>query len=480
MVSKYPATRERERRAPGQGSRTRALVPANDNRVGIVRVKALARPAVRAFRPDPYTYLLKTAADHFETEFLEAAEQLRDGSGEPPRFTLTSGINHAAWFREAVCPGNGKLFVKEQAGYSCDALYRPGETHFAFLNDPAFNMKYNPPALWVGEWDYVYPSVPYGAYGFADHYYKAIWRLRAGAAYGSAFNVSAFVPVADPLPVEVPFEWPIAQPQLMPKPARYTAPLPWAEPANEPNPAENPRPNARPPVPRPYVIPPVFPFFVVPNVPREGLTFPGAVVTPNPNPANPEPVAGPLRPPRNPDRGPGSSTSSNKPKLQKKAHATMAMGIVWAGTNTVTEVMDFVIAMYKSLPKSRQLPHGARASKAQKIRYMLSDWRIWKDINLAEGIENYINMQVGDFVAALGSNQVRDLTRSMNTITGVDTSTRHAGNLAGEAGIDTAPPVPQLDINSETGEITITGPLGVLRVGNYKRAIQYGRAYPRR
>ena len=75
-------------------------------------------------------------------------------------------------------------------------------------------------------------------------------------------------------------------------------------------------------------------------------------------------------------------------------------------------------------------------------------------------------MQIGDMAAALGSKSIKRVNQQTRMTTGLDRALRahqdNLGELDPESNDNWTDLIPTLDIDRETGVISITGPLGVL------------------
>lgn len=303
------------------------------------------------------------------------------------------------------------------------------------------------------------------------------WNRVAGAPTPTPmYEVTAFAP--QPLPLEVPLVYPIAPPATR---VRVLPPFPGDEPT-EPKPET--KPEAEPkPLPLPKF---PFPIITVPNNPLPvPIVVPGNTIElqPGPTPGKSPPTSGAIKQlihvrqngkyHRNkPPKAPATSAGGKGMKpIERKAKMRAAMTIAWAGVNTATEVMDFVVAMHKSIPKESGKRLPAKASKAQVVKYMMSTPDAWRAIDLAEGIENYINMQFSDMVAALGSDSIKNLSQQMDIVTGLDSAInlRHSGkdDYKGEGDLkvhNVGKDIPTLDIDRQNGVISVITPFGVVAV----------------
>lgn len=283
-------------------------------------------------------------------------------------------------------------------------------------------------------------------------------------------------------PEEAPQRWgipmPLAVPTPLERPVPWDDPLPGDEPSTKPEPKPEERSRPRPgedvftlppiPFPAPIIRIPVTP----PGAPAPVL--PGVVVTPAPGDGlevQPSPDYGRDEPPR-PPKGGGGGGGGGRRTVQHKANLRIGLvGVVWKGVNETTEVFDFMNAMHKSLPKKRRL--SPKASKTQRLKYMMGVGQysrpvsetlaLWAQIDLAEALQNYVNMEIGDHAAALGSKSSKKLSKQIGSQSGLDHTLReHQDNLS-ELSEEKTTWVPELDIDMESGVISVTGPLGVFR-----------------
>lgn len=292
------------------------------------------------------------------------------------------------------------------------------------------------------------------------------------------------LPVGDPAPlVEVPV-WPIAQPiYRRPAPTIWEAPGRLDEPSAEPEPKPKPKEWAKP-FPKTievWTLPALpSPFYRTrPTRPGEPVPVPpGSVLEPSPGSGVDDPVTGPSPGPRAPETATGGMGalrfSRNKDYGRKnppppattehKVHANMAAGVIWAGINSLTEFFDFLVAMHDAVDPLHRL--SKKASKRQIILYMTSSMKPWNNIDIAEGLENYINMEFSDYVAALGSRSSKKVARQNHIVTGLDRAlNQHQGRLydaAFDEGNNLGDDIPELDIDLENGVISISGPVGSL------------------
>lgn len=312
-------------------------------------------------------------------------------------------------------------------------------------------------------------SAPYksGAYWYHAWFRAERWQRKTGAPSPTPVVVPAtWVPLPSGRSIANPLAWPVASPapRLLP----YAKPTPAEQPSKSPEPKPNRRPRRDP---RPRRLPPVRGLPLVTVGPMSvPIAPPSIVVRPGQNPTSPTvtevPPPNTNAPPRS-IKVPGAGRPRQRPKVEKKAKMSALGHAIWAGVNTTTEVLDFVNAMAKSIPASSGHALSPKASKMQRLRYMFTHPEAWLEIDLGMAIENYVNMQVGDYVAAFGSGAIKNLTQQLGIATGLDGAIRRAGDTHDEArpeGVEAFNPVPQLDYDEETGAWSISGPLGVLKV----------------
>lgn len=243
-------------------------------------------------------------------------------------------------------------------------------------------------------------------------------------------------PVVYPLSPSIepaPFVFPIARPQ--PKP----------EPAKRPKPGEEPKLDPVPTAPPVYDLPAVPgmpPFIIVPDRNDVQVQVRDVIIN----------IVGDKI---TVERPVGRPTNQVPPvRVQRKNNVAILGGVVWTGINTVTEVYDFIVAMHKSLPEPYQL--SGKASKTQVLQYMVSNPEVWTHIDTAEAIQNYINMQVSDYVAAFGSGAIKRLSQQLGINTGLDHAIREVGDNWDDAGGgNLGDLVPELDIDAVSGTVKL-------------------------
>lgn len=292
--------------------------------------------------------------------------------------------------------------------------------------------------------------------------YPICYQKKAGAPERAPVVEPHYVPVS---PTPVPGRWPLSQPWDMPAFPPQVAPQPAKDPKKEPSKAEDDKPPF-------YELPPFFPvpFYV---------TTPGITTLPRGVGIGLDPGGNPTLEPLPPKGEQGHASSSRPPggrsrkkaqhKIRKRMHRRL-IGIGWAGLNSATEAMDFVQAMHKSLDKRHRL--SPKASKAQVIRYMMTTPTVWQHIDFAEAVQNYVQMQWEDMLYAVGSDQIKNVSRDMGSLTGLDNAVNSpqgywgdAQQAAQEAGhdVDTSQLddiIPTLDIDTNANQVSLRLPGG--------------------
>lgn len=260
------------------------------------------------------------------------------------------------------------------------------------------------------------------------------------------------------VPLELPFAWPIAVPLRMAPAARpQPAQSPQEEPANNPENKPDVIPGRKPVYRLPVALPP---FIQVPDsvsdhidVRPPDIAFELAPTQPGRAPS--------VRPAPKPD--PATATKPPRLTRQKKTLSVAKIGgVIWTGINSATEAMDFVVVMHDSLRKDKQL--SKKASKSQKLKYMLTNFEVWGYVDVAEGLQNFINMQASDVVAAIGSEQIKKVMQDANILTGLDRAIRQAGDrwnegtkqVTGQNAPNLGDLLPQLDIDMVNGRVSIS------------------------
>jgi hypothetical protein len=89
-----------------------------------------------------------------------------------------------------------------------------------------------------------------------------------------------------------------------------------------------------------------------------------------------------------PRRRPGKNEKERKLNVLQKALVDFLMG--------VTEVNDFVDAMWHALPKSMRSPHKSGVSRT--LEQYKDLYRNWQHIDLEKGLENFLINEIEDFV----------------------------------------------------------------------------------
>lgn len=464
MPSKYPSVTAKSKGAapkPANFPKGKGL-PANDNKMGLVKSpigklpkKLLPRRGFGNPLASSVEALLEVYKDG---QRIEAA--LSDGSAVLPK----TQILDFSKFNISYCTGCEGSFDAILANDTCCAAVGSnspfvGQTSITSTSARGIFRLYQRPS-----------GPPFGKQKVAGISVKS----------GVPLPQPVFPPFPQPVPGApaspffFPMEMPVASPWAQPKPTVFEAPKPGDEPSKQPEakpqPEKNPKPNSwvKTSFGSVFVLPPLLPGVpiirvnVPPGLPP--VVPPGVVVEPSPTPGRP-PIAaytgqfGRSEPP------------SNKRTVEKKAKLRGMGAAIWAGVNTTTEVFDFIVAMHDSIPKGKHKLSG-KASKRQVLEYMMTNIEPWKHIEFGSAVANYVNMQIGDFAAALGGKQIKRVSQELGIITGLDRALRQHGDAIGdidpESNDNWTDIIPTLDIDPETGLISIVGPLGVLNLGKHK------------
>ena len=420
-----------------------ALKAANDNK-GIVR--ALGRIPKGLLRPSPASILEIGVEWYLDRKFNRAIAALN-----PPKPGAADYPPNAYWVEVCRTGPGGQLGNKSG---NCGTL------HAGPI--PAWPATVSGTITSLGDFrqDVEFPNVYWKDARFAKA--EGAPEPTPIAVPGSPLSPS---PAGDDAPLVFPQEMPLAWPT--PKAPPYSAPEvpnPASEPSAEPKPEPKPEPNKKGDVWVFPVVPGGFPFYAVPPPSRTPgrPVVPGTVITPGVGTSTPTVI-------RTPDfavSAPPGSGDPDKPKVQEhkvrmRKQLAILHGVVWAGVNTVTEAMDFIQAMHDSIPEGGPCRLSSKASKAQVIEHMLTNFSCWGMVNPAEAVENYVNMQFGDMVAAVGSQQIKQLSQDMGIITGLDRAVNSGGKNV-QKDPDAAPSdpwLPELDIDMERGVISVVSPL---------------------
>lgn len=442
MASKYPTvTAKNKQHGPKARNFPAGKSAANDNKIGPVKALPIAKIAKR-FLPLPpiaKAFLLGTDIgqaiwDNWPVWDDEVTSRRRL---IPPQY----------WQLAATCS------APNAAGF---AGWRVNGACIAF--NGSIPPLAAPPATSAGPLSTVHWQVSNPEIDLDDYVAKLIYTRKTGAPNPSptvSYEVHPLVESA-----------PMARPWAVP----YGRPSPYPDIGVEPaKPRQRPKePLVLPPVPGPVVVP--WPQTGQPSVviPRQVISLRGGRprVRTDEKWARARPRSGSVRQRRERER------------KYKAEQMSATLGVIWAGVNTTTEVFDFIQAMHDSIddPKYKL---SKKASKAQVLEYMMSHFEPWKHIDLAEAIQNYVNMQVGDYVAALGSGAVKNMSRELGIVTGLDRAVNQGRNYdqdyqkwLKEQGLETGSSmseyIPQLDIDYDTGVISIVGPAGVLDLVKWK------------
>lgn len=312
-------------------------------------------------------------------------------------------------------------------------------------------------------------------------------------------RVVAFQTSPLPLPMEVPFSFPVGNPTERPvfapaKPGEEPSspnakpepkPNPWAKPWTVPatwtapgvaapmQPGVKPRPGER------VVVLPAMPTPVT-MLPPLGSMAPGVSVAPPATVIQVQPGTGGVSVIRTGDFGQDSPPKPGQVQ-HKVTTKTRVIGLVWHGVGKITEGLDFVQAMHDSIKDPRK-KLSKKASKAQVLEYMLTNLEPWGYIDPAEGLQNFINMQIGDYIAALGSDQIKAVNRMSGSTTGLDRAIRQHGKMISEQAEPGSQfnPVPELDIDAETGVISVSSAVGGVSVDLETLNVEWSKKQPKR
>lgn len=161
---------------------------------------------------------------------------------------------------------------------------------------------------------------------------------------------------------------------------------------------------------------------------------PGAPVVPGE-----VPPGRPIRPRNEPVRDPNTK--------ERKIRMGAVQAGLWAMANVVSEGVDFVEAMYKSLPKQyKSRKHRTPQAKA------LAVWDAWDDdrFDVASAFAEYVNNQVGDWFWGRISVD-KQVNQLLNKPTGGGRFATEISDLSYEA-TGEGPPLPTLHYDRVTGE----------------------------
>lgn len=249
-------------------------------------------------------------------------------------------------------------------------------------------------------------------------------------------------PVPSVFPGEVPFPPPMANPNPRPRP--LPRPQPGTQPEGEPAPSPRPRPRPRPE-----------PQWQVPPMPFPLVTVPGVVPGyggPVPQPDTVEWNIPPKGPP-SVSTSPGPSGPSNRPprhkEKEKKLNVRTVAGGAWGVINLVTEGLDFLDVVWKSLPKSAQTKGATPQQKAWDI------YDNFDQIDWAKLVENYVNNQIEDYAYGLKGRALGVASGNLGITTGLSHSDRAVTSY--QEGVE----LPTISIDSETGSVTLNIPGGL-------------------
>lgn len=468
MPSKYPSVTASAR---GGAKAVRPLpanfpkgtpLPANDNKIGKLDLGKLPKQ-YRGRLSGRGRLLAIPAVIDLLNRLDDASDDWWDDVWRPdPEGVVSSppvSMPSAYWRLDVTCPNTGDSWLDGT---------RPGNATFEgdIFCDGWAGLWGDGPVPYTGNetsapyivkaYDGVYhPSLP----GFRRVKPWEKYAREAGAPVPTPLEEPGFSTVVwpAPVPLSAPLAWPIAR---VVSNSPWEAPEPGDEPSAEPDAKPNTSRPSKPSWEWPVWTTPVVPFPLVRVPPLRQLpgqpVMPGTVIQPGPG----------GRPVVNRTTGSGRPRPpGDRREKEHKIRARTAVGLVWAGINTVTEAMDFVVAMHASI-KDPRYKLSEKASKRQVLNYMLTSFEPWGHIDPAEGFENFVNMQISDWASALGSKAIKRVNQDIGSLTGLDRAIREHGDAINER----AEPgqrfdwVPELDIDVESGVISVSGPLGVLKV----------------
>lgn len=271
-----------------------------------------------------------------------------------------------------------------------------------------------------------------------------------------------------PRPQELPIKKPAPQPRTAPRPVGR--PLPGEQPSRAPLPKGRPRPG-RDTKPEYHPIPNMpFPITLYPT--------PGGGV---PNPIQPDQVID-FKPPTGGKPGgpkPGRETprvrqrpnsARNRPKKRKREKERKpdtrvkvrgALGLI----NLATEANDFLNVLYDALPEDSPCKRGAERDTRKSGKKYVTPYHkakavydCFSSIDVGNAIEGYVNNQVEDYVFGMIGQQVGKATGNFGVTTGLNRALQKQQELAQGEGPGIGDLIPQIDIDDETGELTVTVP----------------------
>lgn len=275
------------------------------------------------------------------------------------------------------------------------------------------------------------------------------WDVQPGGS-AATWNTAVSAPLPMPGSFVYPRTSPIAWPAFQPMPAAMPTPKELRSPEDEPSERPEETPNWRP---KPGVRPDSRPRYDLPPVPAPVISNRAPVeieVLPH---ATTISSGGPGKPPRV-DTLPSEPQDKQPPRrvVQRKTNVAVVGGLLWTGIQSATEAMDFIKAAHDAIPEGGPRL-SKKASKAQIIEYMLSSVEPWKHVDVAEALQNIINEQIADYVAAFGSDNIKRLQQEQGQITGLDRALREASEPWNVENI-----APQLDIDMDNGRVSLRSP----------------------
>lgn len=377
-------------------------------------------------------------------------------------------VNPAKWQVVTTCSGGQTAWGGSATNPGCGAVTQTASTVPRSIDA----------ATGTFRWSYEYKNAPY-VLGNTRPRGNIYVRVPLSPATWPSYLPSQPAPNFEPLPEAMPrpakrpTELPILKPYPLPNrfPVRYPRPRPGEQPAKQPKPDGRPRPRPRN-RPEPAVRFPLLPFPFVVLPPGFNPSVPDIVITTKPGNKNP-----PGNTPKPPVRTNGrSSGGRNRPprkrEKERKTNVRTVAGAGWGLINVVTEGVDFLNVLYDALPDDS--PCKAKAKKASKINVATpyakakAVYDCFDQIDVGNALEGYVNNQVEDFVFGMMGQQVSKATGNFGLSTGLNRALKQQQEMATGDGQGIADLIPQLDIDDETGEVSVSIPaLGTVSLGKF-------------
>lgn len=212
-------------------------------------------------------------------------------------------------------------------------------------------------------------------------------------------------------PLPLPQAWPQSMPQPQPKAKPWAKAKVGTEPALE----TKPRPDPYPLVPLPV------PAIQVDNIGQGKGQLDAVPVTQVWTGTGNGGVG--IRP------GPTGARAPGPKKKQQKINVVAVGGRVWVLLNMATEAIDFVDAMWKAIPKDDRRKCTTPQCKLRDL------WDNMGAIDLSDAVENYLNMQLTDYLSALTGIPTKKLSQQLGHITGVDRAVNQVAGMWMDQGL---------------------------------------------